>query len=317
MRRRVARTIDHLNAGLVRWRIGARQPEVDPARLQDYLASLPSDPLAAAGLAMLRPAPVESHGRREVWRTSQSDWVATRWRPRSADSSGALVFLHGWLATPLHLRLMRLAVGGLLRRGVEVWLPRLPAHMERTPAGAVSGGHCLSADLVATGKAVALAVEETCGLASWLRHSGHRRVGVWGISLGGWVAALASTVRDDWDAAALWTPVVDPVEALNHSPLTESIRSRLDASAVNSAASERVLRGFAAIHRRALLPAARVLVIAGRYDNVVSVESIETLGANWGVDPVWAPHGHISVLGAANVRSRCTDFLATRLARNG
>ncbi len=310
-----ARVLDRLNGGVVRLRVGARQPVPDPARLDRYVSSLPDDPFEPAVVEGLEPA-AESTGRVQQWRARDSDWVATRIVPRhGGPPRAALVFLHGWLATPGHVHLMRLASTPLLSAGIEIWIPRLPAHIERTPSGAVSGERCLSADLVATGEALRLAVAETRALGRWLRRQGRSRIGLWGISLGGWVAALTASSAGPWDAAALWTPVADPVPTLWTSPLADPIRKALQQGGVERRAAERMFAPFAPVGRKLRSPSDAVLMLGARYDNVVPPASLEALSEQWGSPCDWFEHGHISILWSRRAKRTCRSFLRDRLGR--
>lgn len=308
-----AHTLDWINARVVRWRIGGRQPQPQAEVVRAYLETLPGDPFESIGAADMTPVRERRSERGELWRETGGDWVATRYPATNGATDAALVFLHGWLATPGHVLLMRSAAQRLLAAGIEVWIPRLPAHIERTPPGSVSGARCLSADLAATGRALQLAVEETCGLAAWLRANGRRRVGLWGISLGGWVAALAATCRADWDAVALWTPVVDPLDTLRFSPLMEAIRGSIARAGIDELLWAEIFQRFAPVRRRRLVSSDRLLVIAGQYDNVVSHQAISRLRAAWGVEPLWAPHGHISILWSRRIKQACRRFLIGKL----
>ncbi len=260
--------------------------------------------------------PRHAGGRRgvEQWRAdSQTDeWLATR-LPAYGTPRGALILLHGWLATRPQIAFTAGLATPLRRSGIEVWVPRLPAHCERTPPGAISGERCLSADLAGTGEAVCRAVAETRALAAWL-HGRVGPVGVWGVSLGGWVAALALTTASAIDAAVLWTPVVDPHDTMWESPLTAPIRTALVAAGLDRDLTHDAFRRYAPGRRRLHLPPAAVALIGARFDNVVAPASLVDLQRRWGVPVQWFPHGHISVTCAPSARRHARQALLARMS---
>ena len=177
-----------------------------------------------------------------------------------------------------------------------------------------AGERCLSADLVATGEAMRQAVMETNALANWLR----RRVGVvglWGVSLGGWIAALSLTTATTIDAAVLWTPVADPHDAMWESPLTAPIRAALVDAGVDRDLTGEAFRRYSPGHRRLRLPSEDVVLIGAQFDNVANPESLFELERRWDVPVQWFPHGHISLTCAPRARRHARRALRSRLAR--
>ena len=196
----IARAVDRVNSALVAWRVGGRQPALEPSAMRHLLAELPRDLVESRDERVANPRRASSRGRVESWTDAESDWVAQRVAP-SCSGHAAVVVLHGWLATPAHIALHKRLALPVVSEGVEVWAPRLPYHAERTPPGAVSGQLFLSADPVQTAVAIRTAVAETRALIRWLRENGRSRVALWGTSLGGWVAALVATCPDPFRAS--------------------------------------------------------------------------------------------------------------------
>ena len=311
----------------------------------DQLPSFSPFPAARRGASRgTRPAEtgvsVEAIGRRagwllreEIWEADcpwhgaegrNATWVASRVPARLPGRAGcapvgsvpAVILLHGWLAVRMHMgHYLRLA-WWLAQHGVDVWLPRLPFHLERTPTGTFSGNFCLSADMVRNSEALRQAVAETRVLDAWLRMQGTPAVGLWGTSLGGWVAGLAATLEGDWEAVALWAPVASPQQILRESKLVSEIRKAISRAGISSVEQRRWTVNLSPIEHRLQVERRRVLMVGGIYDSVVFPQSIVALAKAWGVDVSWLPHGHISLMASfANTRDT-TEFLTRNLKRS-
>jgi len=104
------------------------------------------------------------------------------------------VLLHGWNAEVCYQRMFpRLAVR-LNRAGINAAMFELPYHMRRRPrSGPVTD--FISADLVAMVEAARQSVADTRSIMAWLRDQGAKSVGVWGFSLGAWIAGIVLVKR--------------------------------------------------------------------------------------------------------------------------
>ena len=350
----IAHFLDWGNDLLVDWRLRGTQPAPDGDEIARYLTAPPHplfpspDQLPAftparvgegeasgdsyAPTAAQRTEPV---GRRAGWLLSEQIWEAdcpwhgaegrnARWVASRVPAKGngdaapgaapAVILLHGWLAVRMHMgHYLRLA-WWLAQSGVEVWLPRLPFHLERTPAGTFSGNFCLSADMVRNSEALRQAVSETRALEAWLRSQGTPAVGLWGTSLGGWVACLAATLDAEWEALALWAPVASPQQTLWKAKLVREIRDAITRAGIGSSEQQRWTVNLSPIEHGLLIERQRVLLVGGIYDSVVYPQSIASLARAWGVDVHWLPHGHISLMGSFANTLATIDFLNRSLA---
>lgn len=303
LRETACRALDAVNVRLVSWRVGAGEglprpvpaaPSRDDVTMAVTLSAIDGDP---------RPAGRDALGER--WVRSGSSWVASRLAPRTrATSRRAVILLHGWLATSLQLHHLA-AIGRGVRERCEIWMPRLPAHLERTPPGAVSGQRCLSSDLVATVDALRTAVAETRWLARHLRARG-ARVGIWGVSLGGWVAALACR-QEVCDRLVLWAPVVDPQATLWESDLGAVLAASFRSSAVSPSSTSELFGELAPIAHGLAIPGDAIRVIGAEYDNVVSIDSLRDAATRWNTTLEVLRHGHISLLLSRRARAGTVD----------
>ncbi|MGD8329014.1 MAG: hypothetical protein PVJ49_06225 [Acidobacteriota bacterium] len=322
MPRLTALALDRANEWVVRWRLGGRLPTHPGDSVVDYLREL--DHQVHPQPASLRPLAPREAG--PFMFEADSPWPQAvgrnaRWRAerRVPEVSGggqapALILLHGWLVERPQLVIYRHWARRAAARGLDVWMPRLPYHLERADPGEISGERCLSPDLRTSLDAVRQAVAETRLLARWLRASGAPAVGIWGMSLGGWVAALATSLDADWEGVAMWAPVAAPAEVLFESGLVELMRDAVVAG--GGLAEDFDAPEMAAITpalRRGLVPRSRVLMVAGAYDQVVSPRSVARLARAWNVDVRWVPHGHISLMASRAPVELTAGFLASVL----
>jgi pimeloyl-ACP methyl ester carboxylesterase len=280
-----ARLLDRMNVGVVRWRLS-----------QDTERDTAGPPPPSGPPKELRAVRRERRGGvdAEHWVSGTSDWTATRLLAGgSGGPRGVLVFLHGWLATPLHIDYLAWRARPLVNAGIEVWLPRLPGHIERTPHGAVSGSRCLVPDVETSASMLRIAASETNTLGRWLR-TRHDRVALWGISLGGWVAAVAVTRSVDWCGLVLWSPVVDPVATMRASPLA-AVTGAPDADH-GGEELVRGLRDLMPIEGRPASPELPALVLSGCYDDVAVAGSVRLLAKRWHAAIELSRHGHISMM---------------------
>lgn len=342
----IAHLLDWGNDRLVESLLRGSQVPPDADAIHRYLGS-PPEPMfpATEQLPPFVPARVggadscgKPLGRRVGWLPSEEIWEAAapwpdvvepnaRWIASRVPARGrhgrarkepgeapAVLLLHGWLAARIHMgHYLRLA-WLLSRRGVEVWIPRLPFHIERTPAGTFSGALCLSADLVSNAEAMRQAVSEIRALADWLRGQGSPTVGLWGTSLGGWVAGLAATVGPDWEAVALWAPVASAQQVLWEAGLVGEIRDAVRRAGIDTLDDARWTLRLSLVERRLMIDPQRVFLAAGIHDKVVFPRSISELAHAWGVGIQWRPHGHISLMASIATTRATVEYFDRILA---
>src|SRR5262245_59753848 len=98
---------------------------------------------------------------------------------------------------------------GLFAAGLDVALLPLPLHGARAPRGGrFSGPLFASPDVPRMNESIGQAIHDLSALVEWLRAHGGAPVGVVGLSLGGYLAALAASLLGD---LAFVVPVIAPV----------------------------------------------------------------------------------------------------------
>jgi pimeloyl-ACP methyl ester carboxylesterase len=236
---------------------------------------------------------------------------AEMWRHPPGSSRGTIVALHGFGMGNPRFDAIALMVPGFFRAGYDVALLTLPLHGARTPRDARFSGQLLAAPGVSDlNESVAQAVHDTVALLAWLRERTTAPIGLLGLSLGGYVAALMAGLCSDLDFVI---PIVAPVclGDLAHRFMVESgqYRSRSDA-ALTREEFQAAYRVHSPLTYAPRLPPERLLIVAGRGDRIVRPEHATWLGAHWGTpEIVWFTGSHIAPFGRGMVQDRIRAFL--------
>ncbi len=165
----------------------------------------------------------------DLWRFEVPSPVDSFWpesrllRGRAIGPQGArcaLIVLHG--ASDNEYTYSRWMGGAFVKQGYRVLIPAAPCHLDRAPPKTFSGAPMFwSARTVVAGMSQWLA--EIKGLVGHLRADGAEVVGLMGYSVGSLTAAIAATLWDDLDFAALLAPVGHHLAAIDHSWVAREI----------------------------------------------------------------------------------------------
>jgi pimeloyl-ACP methyl ester carboxylesterase len=217
-----------------------------------------------------------------------------------------VVLLHGWNGELGYRFQFPWLARRLRRAGLNTAMLELPYHGRRRPRAPGATDNFISHDLLRMAEATRQALADARALVAWSCAQGSPTVGVWGISLGAWLAALLAGC----DPRVQWTVLMSPVVRLDLAiaglPFCAPIRQSL---AGQPWAPERL---DPAGHRPRAGPAS-VLIIECVHDLFAPPHTIEALWEAWERPEIWRlPHGHISVLGSLFVMERTVRWLARR-----
>jgi hypothetical protein len=223
--------------------------------------------------------------------------VGRLYRNTRAGTTPVVLISHGWahktLGTVEHLY-----VRPFLKAGFSVVFVAHPLHFERTPPGAYSGELVVSADVVLTVEAFRQGVIDMLGAANWLRAAGHGPIGLFGYSLGAYLAGIMAAVRGDWAFVVLGGAGDSPVSPIFDTPLGRNIRE--DLAACGMLDRDKVTRAWRIISPGAFrpkVPRERILLLAGRYDRIMLPASVRRLWNAWGRPRLaWLDRGHYGLL---------------------
>jgi pimeloyl-ACP methyl ester carboxylesterase len=223
--------------------------------------------------------------------------VGFLYTPLSRPDAPVVILSHGW-AHRGRRGIERLYVRPFLRRGLAVLFLAHPLHYERTPRGVYSGELMVSGDAALTVEAFRQAVIDLGAAVNFLLSTGTRRWGLFGYSLGGYIAALLACVRPDLSflvVAGCGDSVMSPILETN---LGRNVREDLSHSDLLDPQKLELFWGTISPSRwRPSVPRERILLVAGRYDRIMLPGSVERLWRAWGRPEIrWLPRGHYTLL---------------------
>ena len=272
--------------------------EVDPAQMQFINAVEFEFPSSVSS-----PWPENNRVSGKLWRAG-SDWAH---RP-------SVILLHGWNSEfQYRWQFPRLAAR-LARAGVNTAMFELPYHGRRRPRAPDAIQDFISYDLPQMLEAVRQSLVDTQALANWLSLQGSPSIGLWGISLGAWLAGLLictpeGKARVKPGFAVLLTPIARVDQAIEDLAFCASIRHSL-----RLASSVRLEPLNLASHAPTI-PRENTLIVASQHDLFAPLSSVEDLWRAWGKPEIWRlPQGHISVLLSRRTMRSIVNWIAHKTA---
>jgi len=194
--------------------------------------------------------------------------------------------------------------------GLNLAFPVLPLHGPRR-AGTMSSVGFPGDDLLDTVHGVAQAVWDTRRLVEWIRSSDHDVVGLAGLSLGGYTAAVVAGNVGDLSCVIAGVPAVDFAELFErHAP--PALR-RLPEFADMTEDARLVHRVISPLAQEPQVPRDRRFIFAGLADRLVHPRrQVQALWDHWQQPTIhWFEGSHVGFLWSKAVRGFVHDALAT------
>ncbi|NKF24434.1 alpha/beta hydrolase family protein [Solimonas marina] len=187
------------------------------------------------------------------------------------------------------------------RLGLNIIQPVLPLHGPRK-ISLRTGDHYLDGDLTDLVYAESQALWDLRRTLAWLRQNDPgARVGVYGISLGGYNAALLSGYDADLDFVIAGIPVVDLAQAL-WSVAPPAHRAYFAEHGLDEARYRSILKPVSPLSQAPLIDRERLFVVAATADRIVVPAHPLALSQHWNVPVQWYQGSHLSVRGEHEVR---------------
>lgn len=250
---------------------------------------------------------------REQFQSMQRNSVAQaqHWchgdRPRPT-----LMVMHGFAADPYWLNAHALALTSLYKRGYDILLFTYPHHGRRAEQGSwFSGQGLFGRGLVSFNEAPLHAIHDLRVFIDYLQQRGVEQIGVTGISLGGYTAALLASVEPRLDYCIPIVPAVSPIDVFLEWQPTGVLLSMLMRQQGVGVAQ---MRGLLAVHNPLTygspMDGERVLIIGGAGDRVTMPRHLRLLQRHWpGSALHWFPGNHIVHLGRSEYLQRMAELM--------
>jgi pimeloyl-ACP methyl ester carboxylesterase len=192
--------------------------------------------------------------------------------------------------------------------GFDVVLPTLPCHGVRAPQESrYSGEHFGSWHVGCLNECVRQAVYDLHILKSWLAERSAAPIGLVGLSLGGYLTALAAGLFPD---LAFVIPLAAPV-CLAALPLRLFEAEAGESAPLALAALRRAYRVHSPLTYPLAVPNERVLIVAGRGDRIVPPEHPYRLWRHWGRPPIhWFSGSHTAPFRRDRIFTRILEHVA-------
>ncbi len=217
---------------------------------------------------------------------ARARWFRHRQGPRPC-----AVLLHGYMAGYLPVERWLWPVGRLFKGGMDVVLSVLPFHGPRrdTRRGMMPPAFP-SNDPRFTVEAFRQVVSDQTALFDFLLDGRATSLGIMGMSLGGYSAALLSTIEPRLSFSVLYIALAQIEDfALRFGRMVGSEQEQAE----QAEALRRAQWPVNPLARPPLLPPERVRVIGGTYDRVTGLSHAETLAKHFGVSVEVFDGGHI------------------------
>ncbi|CAG0980243.1 hypothetical protein MYXO_01812 [Myxococcaceae bacterium] len=258
--------------------------------------------------------PHEAEPGRDRWLSYAANRTAHAWVVRQEDESRPwLVCIHGYqMGHPL-TDLFAFDPRWLAKElGLNLVMPVLPLHGPRKQ-GRRSGDGFFSGSILDSIHAEAQAVWDIRRILSFVRSRGATRVGVFGLSLGGYNTALVSSVAPGLACAIAGIPATDFARLVwRHGPPLQ-VRS-LEHKGVARDAVDEVLRVVSPLAHEPKVPFEGRAIFGAIADRLVPADQVRDLWIHWRRPKMlWYQGSHLSLPFEAEVRR----FVESQLRESG
>ena len=246
-------------------------------------------------------SPFEPHNPRlrKRWKRHKRNAVAHAryWRHTGGKPRPTLIAVHGFGADTYRLNEWFFELPTLFELGYDVMLFVLPFHGARQARTSPFSGHgFFSGGIAAINEAFAQAV---CDLRVLIDHlqdeRGVERVGITGISLGGYTTALMAAVEPRLHCAIPNVPVVSIADlVLEWQPIGAMVRALLTGLRRDLSEARQLMACACPLTYPPRIPRERLMVIGGVGDRMVPPKHARLLWDHWGRCRLhWFPGSHL------------------------
>ena len=216
------------------------------------------------------------------------------------------------MADPYWLNRRFFSLPWFYKQGYDILLYTLPHHGKRQNRLSPFSGHGLFAGGIAQlNESMAHAVHDFRIFADYLEARGVTKIGVTGISLGGYTSSLLATVEDRLEFSIPNVPVVSlPDLVLEWFPLNLPLKTLLKLSNTSIREARHMLAVHSPLTYAPLLPKDRLMVIAGAGDRLAPPKHARLLWDHWDRCRIhWFPGNHLLHLDQGKYLKEMSAFM--------
>ena len=251
---------------------------------------------------------------RERWLSYRENRTAHAWVVRTSPERPWLVCIHGYQMGRPWIDLSAFRPEWLAKsHGLNLLLPVLPLHGPRTK-GRRSGDGYLGGDVLDTIHAQAQASWDIRRLVSWLRAEGAAGIGVYGLSLGGYNAALLAGLEQGLACVVAGIPAVDFTRLFfRHGPPVQILEAELHG--IEELHMDEIMRVISPLALTPRVPRERRYIFGAIADRLVPADQVRDLWRHWERPRIeWYQGGHLTFPRHAGVRSLVDEALRAAFA---
>jgi hypothetical protein len=265
------------------------------------------------------PSDMQFHGPHDLSYTSplpcpwpRNNTVHGRIYPAAGDwqLKPTVILLHGWNGELNYETLFPWMGRRLAQAGVNAISLLLPYHGRRKPREADAVRDFICDDLGLVLNSARQSIADVRALVRWLHEQGCPRIGLFGLSFGGWLTGLLACHEPLLSCAIPGTPIVHMDRGLRELVFCHLLKQKLEQHRLD-------VSQFDLTAQKPLLAPEHILLLASQYDLFAPAASVEALWHQWNQPEIWrVPHGHISVLFSTNVMGRVCDWTVKTLSKS-
>ncbi len=241
---------------------------------------------------------------------------AQHWRHEDGPRP-TLCVIHGFGASPAWFNTAFFSLREFFAEGWDVLLYTLPFHGSRRTGGATSfnGVELFAHGMAQFGEGILHAIHDFRAFVDHLEASGAPRIGVTGLSLGGYTSALAAAVEPRLDfaipnSAVTWLPPL--LEGWFPANVTGALARRV--AGVPPDVLERALALHSPLSYPPLVPRERLMVVGGLGDRLAPPEQSLMLWEHWDRPALrWFPGSHVIHFGRGDYLGAMRELMDREL----